>query len=95
MLILFVDVPLAASSPHFYGRKPAKLSDRIAGLHPNKYDHGSYIIVEPTMGIPIDQCARSQSNVITPLFTGFSDDIRLFSEMSIPTFWIEFVRIAI
>lgn len=81
--------------PHFYGRRPVKLIDRIQGLSPSKEKHGSYIIAEPKMGVPIDQCARSQSNVITPSLTGFHHDIQQFSNMAIPTFWIEYVSIFI
>lgn len=89
--MLLTDIPLAASHPHFYGRQPQKLADRIEGLHPNKQDHGSYIIVEPTTGVPIDQCARSQSNVVTPKFRGFLNEVQLFSEMVVPIFWVEYV----
>lgn len=82
---------MTASHPHFYGRRPSRVADRIEGLHPTKEEHGSYIIVEPTTGIPIDQCARSQSNVITPKFRGFAHDIEIFYDMAIPTFWAEYV----
>lgn len=84
---------MAASNPHFYGRRPKRVSDRIEGLHPNKEKHGSFIIVEPITGIPINQCARSQSNVITPKFSGFAHDIDIFSDMAIPTFWAEYVSL--
>lgn len=47
------------------------------------------------MGVPIDQCARSQSNVVTPQFVGFSNEIQLFSNMAIPTFWIEYVCVSL
>lgn len=89
--ISHIDIPLAASHPHFYGGRPTKLSDRIRGMNPNKEEHGSYIIVEPITGVPINQCARSQSNVVTPKFQGFLQEIQLFSDMAIPTFWVEYV----
>lgn len=91
--MISTDIPLVASHPHFYGRKPAKLADKIIGLSPNIDDHGSWIIAEPVTGVPIDQCARSQSNVVTPKFYGFLNEIQLFSNMAVPIFWVEYVSI--
>lgn len=45
------------------------------------------------MGVPIDQSARSQSNVIIPELTGYSESVLRFSNMALPTFWVEYVRI--
>lgn len=86
-------MPLAASNPHFYGRYPNELTKKLEGFNPIKDKHQSFIIVEPTMGVPIDQSARSQSNVILPELHGFNDDIARFSNMALPTFWVEYVNI--
>lgn len=85
------DMPFAASNPHFYGRFPNELTKKLEGFKPVRDRHQSFIIVEPIMGIPIDQSARSQSNVIIPDLYGFSDEIERFSNMALPTFWVEYV----
>lgn len=84
-------MPFAASNPHFYGRYPNALTQKVEGFKPDRERHQSFIIVEPVMGVPIDQSARSQSNVIIPRLTGFSEDIQRFSDMALPTFWVEYV----
>lgn len=86
-------MPLAASNPHFYGRYPNELTKKLDGFKPIKDKHQSFIIVEPVMGVPIDQSARSQSNVILPELHGFSTEIERFSNMALPTFWVEYVNI--
>lgn len=84
-------MPFAASNPHFYGQNPKPLTKKLDGLVPDKDKHQSFIIVEPVMGVPIDQSARSQSNVIIPELHGFGKEIQRFSNMALPTFWVEFV----
>lgn len=87
------DMPFAASNPHFYGRYPNKMTEKLEGFNPIREKHQSFIIVEPIMGIPVDQSARSQSNVVIPDLYGFSDEIQRFSNMALPTIWIEYVCI--
>lgn len=84
-------MPFAASNPHFYGHYPNPLTEKLDGFEPDKDKHQSFIIVEPVMGVPIDQSARSQSNVIIPKLFGFRKQIQRFSNMALPTFWVEFV----
>lgn len=86
-------MPFAASNPHFYGRYPNELTQKLDGFNPDKDRHQSFIIVEPVMGVPIDQSARSQNNVIIPELHGFNDEIQRFSDMALPTFWVEYVSI--
>lgn len=88
----FADMPFAASNPHFYGRYPNLLTNKLEGIQPNEDRHKSYCIVEPTMGIPIDQTAKSQSNVIIPDISNFGEDFEKFSNMALPTFWVEYVQ---
>lgn len=88
-------MPFAASNPHFFGRYPNDLTKTIEGFEPDKEKHQSYIIVEPVMGVPIDQSARSQSNVIIPELYGFNEKIHRFSNMALPTFWVEYVSVLI
>lgn len=85
-------MPFAASNPHFFGRYPNPLTEKIDGFNPSKEKHQSFIIAEPTLGVPIDQSARSQNNVIIPNLYGFSEDIERFSNMALPTFWLSYVR---
>uniref|UniRef100_A0A336MGZ2 CSON001578 protein n=1 Tax=Culicoides sonorensis TaxID=179676 RepID=A0A336MGZ2_CULSO len=85
----FHNFPVAASKPHFYGRS-GDWVEKLQGLHPNRTLHDSYIIVEPTMGTPIDQCARSQSNlVIKTIHRVYPEKMKRFSNSIIPMFWIE------
>lgn len=67
------------------------MTEKLDGLKPIRDKHQSFIIVEPIMGVPIDQSARSQSNVIIPQLHGFSDEIERFGNMALPTFWVEYV----
>ncbi|KFB41581.1 AGAP004847-PA-like protein [Anopheles sinensis] len=83
------DVPIVATSPHFYARN-FTAGHKITGMKPNRERHHSYIIADPSFGIPLDQCARTQTNLAVPKLTHFSWDIARFSEMLIPMFWIEY-----
>lgn len=67
------------------------MAKKISGMHPDHDKHYSYTIAEPILGIPIDQRARTQSNLVIPHLTGFPADIQKFSEMILPMFWIEYV----
>lgn len=88
---LFTDQPVVASFPHFYTR-PGKFLDKLEGIHPNASKHRSYTIIEPTLGVPLNQRAVSQSSVVTKDLRGFKSDIAKFSNMVIPMFWVEYVR---
>lgn len=61
-------------------------------MEPDKRKHGSYTIIEPIMGIPLDQSAKSQSNLILPDLSGFHDDYSKFSNMVLPLFWMQYVN---
>ncbi|CAO1346533.1 unnamed protein product [Diamesa serratosioi] len=84
----FFGQPLAASSPHFYNRKGPWIS-KLQGLAPNAEKHESYFIAEPTMGVPINQAARSQSNLVVGDVSSFKSDIATFSNMVIPMMWLD------
>ncbi|XP_050097024.1 scavenger receptor class B member 1 [Anopheles aquasalis] len=83
------DVSLVATSPHFYARNFTN-AHKITGMKPNRELHHSYTIVDPSFGIPLDQSARTQTNLAIPQLTGYASEIRRFSEMIIPMFWIEY-----
>ncbi|CAO1322116.1 unnamed protein product [Diamesa tonsa] len=80
--------PIAASSPHFYNRNGSWI-DKLEGLAPNEEKHESYFIAEPTMGVPINQAARSQLNLVVGDVSSFKSDIAKFSNMVIPMMWLE------
>ncbi|XP_062544894.1 scavenger receptor class B member 1 isoform X2 [Armigeres subalbatus] len=84
------DFPIAATSPHYFARN-ISMAKKISGMHPDHDKHYSYTIAEPILGIPIDQRARTQSNLVIPHLTGFPADIQKFSEMILPMFWIEYI----
>ncbi|XP_053675472.1 scavenger receptor class B member 1-like [Anopheles nili] len=83
------DVPIVATSPHFYARN-FSTAHKIAGMKPDREHQHSYAIVDPSFGIPLDQCARTQTNLAIPKISGYSWEIERFSEMIIPLFWIEY-----
>lgn len=62
--------------------------EKLEGLHPDQEKHESYAIIEPTLGVPLNQRATSQSNVVTKDLSGFKTDIAKFSNMVIPMFWL-------
>lgn len=83
------DLPIAASNPHFLHRQ-GKWTEKIVGLNASVDNHESYIMVEPITGVPVNQCARSQSNLVIKKLNGFPTDIQKFSEMIVPMFWAEY-----
>ncbi|XP_055631129.1 scavenger receptor class B member 1 isoform X2 [Toxorhynchites rutilus septentrionalis] len=85
----FTDFPVVATSPHYYARN-LSAATQISGMKPNRESHHSYIVADPSLGIPIDQCARTQSNLFLPKLSNFPDKILKFSEMILPMFWIEY-----
>ena len=89
---MFKDLSVAISLPHFYDRQ-GFWDDKIEGLRPSKEQHLSYAIIEPMTGIPLMQCARSQSNLLIPKLTGFSAKISKFSNMVVPLMWLEYVSL--
>ncbi|KAG4072528.1 hypothetical protein HA402_004617 [Bradysia odoriphaga] len=88
----FYDMPLAESQPHFYGRS-AEFTQKFEGLNANEENHSSFSIVEPKLGFPMKQAARSQMNLVIPKFSSFFEkDYHLFSDMVLPLFWIEVLQ---
>lgn len=85
----YYGVPIAASFPHFlFGDKV--LDEYVTGLTPNENLHESYAIVEPITGVPLEQVARSQSNVVVRNMRGFAERVQMFSDTVIPMFWLEY-----
>ncbi|XP_017010377.2 scavenger receptor class B member 1 [Drosophila takahashii] len=83
------DAPSAFSMPHFYGSS-YNWSEHYEGYTPNAEDHEPYILLEPVTGIPVTEKYRFQSNIPIPDLRGFSNRLKRFSNMMIPSFWYEF-----
>ena len=84
----YFDFPVVASHPHFYGAG-AELRDSIGGMAPDYHKHGSYVLLEPNTGIPMEAKARSQSNLLVRR-SGVTMADR-FAGLTIPLFWAEYV----
>uniref|UniRef100_A0A1A9VSJ3 Sensory neuron membrane protein 1 n=2 Tax=Glossina TaxID=44049 RepID=A0A1A9VSJ3_GLOAU len=65
-------------------------SKHFEGLSPDKEKHEAEVILEPTMGIPLEEKYRFQVNIPLPDMKGFNKDLQRFSHMVIPSFWYEF-----
>lgn len=83
-------MPFVASNPHFWGREEVA-TPNVIGLQPDRAIHQSYSIIEPNTGVPIDQCAKTQSNLFIPDLSGFGEDYDKFSNMVLPLFWVQYV----
>ncbi|KAL5286472.1 SCRB7.2 family protein [Megaselia abdita] len=83
------DLPVAMSSPHFFGRN-GRWDEQFIGFKPNETRHRSYAIIDPISGISLDQRARSQSNMVMPTLVGFREEINRFSKFVVPLVWIEY-----
>ncbi|XP_028991381.1 lysosome membrane protein 2-like [Betta splendens] len=62
--------PFVVSFPHFYQADPMYIN-AIDGLSPNREEHETYIDVQPTTGVPIRYCKRTQLNIILKRVQGF------------------------
>lgn len=84
-------MPFAASQPHFYGRSEG-FTKKFEGLNATEEKHECFTVLEPTIGAPMYQAARSQVNLVIPKFSAwFGKDYQSFSDMILPMFWLEFV----
>lgn len=58
-----ISLPLFVSAPHFYlGDK--SLTKNVKGLSPNEKDHGTFLDIEPHLGIPLKSSKRLQINAL-------------------------------
>lgn len=82
-------LPIAISLPHFYGRN-GYWNDYVEGFTPSKDKHGSFTIIEPITGVPVEQIARSQSNMVLPKLVNLGNNIDRLSGAVIPMVWMEY-----
>ncbi|ERL95040.1 scavenger receptor class B member 1 isoform X1 [Dendroctonus ponderosae] len=86
--------PMAVSFPHFLFAD-ASASAAIEGLSPNEEDHGSFVLIEPVTGVPLEGKARSQINLVMKPLTGFPDNIQRFSNSVLPLAWMEYHQVGV
>ncbi|KAG8232897.1 hypothetical protein J437_LFUL012810 [Ladona fulva] len=87
----YYNFPIAASFPHFL-HGDLSILQSMEGLHPDHNKHGSYVIVEPKTGVPMESRARSQSNLVVRNGTGIHR-VGRFSGMVLPMFWAEYNQV--
>lgn len=89
--LYFLDkVPSAFSAPHFMD-SAYNYSAHFEGLQPNKEDHEAFMLIEPIMGIPMEERYRFQANIPMPDLNGFKKDLQHFSNVMVPSFWYDYV----
>ncbi|XP_055918292.1 uncharacterized protein LOC129950374 [Eupeodes corollae] len=81
--------PVALSNPHFLGFH-GEWENYIEGLEPSEEKHSSHILVEPTTGIQLEAIARMQSNIALPSLEYYPPEVKRFSKMILPQFWMEY-----
>lgn len=81
--------PVALSNPHFWGFH-GDWENYIEGLEPNLDKHSSHVLVEPVSGIQLEAVARIQSNMPLPSLEYYPPELRRFSKMILPQFWMEY-----
>ncbi|KAK6645194.1 hypothetical protein RUM43_001470 [Polyplax serrata] len=92
----YYNFPIGISLPHFYGGSEDLMKQlKIEGLKASKEKHGSYVIVEPITGIPMESRARSQCNLIVKSMSGFPENLQKFSNVIIPMFWLEYGQVGL
>ncbi|KAK3926538.1 Scavenger receptor class B member 1 [Frankliniella fusca] len=88
----YYNFPVAASMPHFYSSP--HLHQVVDGMQPDRSKHHSYVIVEPTTGVPMNAAARSQSNLIVHDVNDIHG-VGRFSNQVIPMFWAEYNQVGL
>lgn len=85
----YYNIPAAVSLPHFLDADPTLL-ENIEGLEPNREKHDSYVILQPTLGVPIQGRSRVQTNLILQ-HTRYNPDITAFNNLTVPLMWTEMI----
>ncbi|KAF4520710.1 hypothetical protein B566_EDAN012497 [Ephemera danica] len=80
-----------------YGMKGYRFElpdDIFASEDPDRDKHGSYVIVEPLTGVPMESRARSQSNLVVRPLRGINR-VQAFSDLTVPMFWAEYNQVGL
>ncbi|XP_059617113.1 scavenger receptor class B member 1-like isoform X2 [Phlebotomus argentipes] len=79
--------PIALSYPHFLDADPS-VTKNIIGLKPNKSEHESYFMINPTSGLPLRCAMRFQINMAMKDVSSMSH-VEQFSHLTIPMLWFD------
>ncbi|KAK5644000.1 hypothetical protein RI129_007845 [Pyrocoelia pectoralis] len=90
----YFDLPISISFPHFLNADPIAKT-YVNGLKPSNEKHGSFVDIEPVTGVPLESRARLQSNLILKDFSGLSETLERFSDITVPLFWLEYNQVGI
>uniref|UniRef100_A0A1A9WGN3 Scavenger receptor class B member 1 n=1 Tax=Glossina brevipalpis TaxID=37001 RepID=A0A1A9WGN3_9MUSC len=83
----YYNIPLAISFPHFLNGDPSLL-EPFEGLQPNESKHGSTIVLQPQLGIPMRVKSRFQVNLAMSDIS-FNGELERFRNVVIPVFWLQ------
>ncbi|KAL0130667.1 hypothetical protein PUN28_002352 [Cardiocondyla obscurior] len=81
----YYNIPVAVSLPHFLDADPSLL-ENVEGLKPDREKHGSYAILQQTVGVPIFFHSRMQTNLVMQ-HSRYNSQIAAFNNLTIPLFW--------
>ncbi|XP_076687354.1 scavenger receptor class B member 1 [Andrena cerasifolii] len=81
----YYTIPAAMSLPHFLNADPSLLEE-VEGLHPDPEKHGTRVILQPTVGIPMKVNSRIQVNLVMQ-HTTYNARTKPFNDMTVPLFW--------
>ncbi|XP_055712746.1 scavenger receptor class B member 1 isoform X2 [Phlebotomus papatasi] len=79
--------PIALSYPHFLDADP-DITKNIVGLKPNRSEHESFFIIQPTSGLPLRCAMRFQINMALKDVSSMSH-VEQFSHLTIPMLWFD------
>ncbi|CAD7084816.1 unnamed protein product [Hermetia illucens] len=83
----YYNIPAATSFPHFFNADPS-LVDAIDGLSPSEGKHGSSIVLQPQLGVPMRVQMRVQVNLLMgEVFA--NTEIRPFKNLVLPIIWVQ------
>ncbi|KAK6633875.1 hypothetical protein RUM44_004482 [Polyplax serrata] len=83
----YYNIPAAVSFPHFLAGDPKLLED-VQGLSPNKEEHGTNIMLQPNLGMPMEFQTRIQTNIVMKKIR-YNSRIAPLSDLTLPIVWIE------
>lgn len=85
--VFLIDIPTAVSYPHFYRSDPSLLA-AVDGLNPDAEKHGSEMVLQPQLGVPMRVHIRLQINLLMDN-TKFNSRVRPYENLVIPVIWLE------
>ncbi|XP_034827962.1 scavenger receptor class B member 1 [Maniola hyperantus] len=82
------NAPVYLSYPHFYDAEPSLL-EGFEGLQPDEKKHGSYILLQPKIGVPLEAQVRVQLNLKVNRANIRVNDIHKFPDIMFPVMWAQ------